>query len=144
MDEKTAKIIEKNKDFWERKKVKRPPIGFRIGSSVPYQLYPASKPIQNKKNIEPEDIDPKVFLPDYERLALEHTAFDHDILYGLDPFMGVPWTEAIIGAKFGSTEHSAWPAPTDLTRNRPPIPAMRRPTGRPSSAGAACLPAGPP
>lgn len=104
------KELEKRKarhaDFWERKN-STPLIGYSPGNYFVSCRYEAAKPLlESKDEILPRMINPKVFLPDYERIYWEIKMNGGDLFYTPEPFTGLPWLEAISGMPVFSASSS--------------------------------------
>lgn len=108
-------IVQLNRAFWNREDTGRPLISFRTGSDMPFHYYRCAKRIQDRPVLKPEDIVPEEFFDDYMRHAEDHEKIKQDTFFGFDPFMGVPWTEAIAGCQIGTSDSSGWAHPPEIS-----------------------------
>jgi hypothetical protein len=92
--------------FWQRKPQSQPPVSFRIGDFFFSRHFSAALPLLKQgRRVEPEDIEPRDYLPDYEHMYSICRASGQTGFWTAEPFTGLPWLEAILGCSvFGSEE----------------------------------------
>ena len=92
--------LEQHMAFWQGTPMKRPLISIRTGSVFPSTLYRANKALLAKgRQLNPADIHVNEYLKDYLRIWEEYDSTGHDAFFVADPCTGIPWMEAILGAK---------------------------------------------
>lgn len=98
--------IERNRSFWERTN-REPLVAFSIGNYFISRRYNAADALLvDGKKIEPEMINVQDFREDYLRMYRESEAIDHDMVYVAEPYTGLPWIEAMLGADVYATKNS--------------------------------------
>jgi DNA-binding FadR family transcriptional regulator len=85
--------------FWAREEQPRPLASFRVGDFFFSRHFKAAHGLlAPDTSITPEMLDVAAFLPDYERMFQESEAVGQDGFWAGEPFTGIPWMEAILGA----------------------------------------------
>jgi DNA-binding FadR family transcriptional regulator len=85
--------------FWAREEQPRPLVSFRVGDFFFSRHFKAAHGLlAPDTSITPEMLDVAAFLPDYERMFQESEAIGQDGFWAGEPFTGIPWMEAILGA----------------------------------------------
>jgi DNA-binding FadR family transcriptional regulator len=85
--------------FWAREAQPRPLASFRVGDFFFSRHFKAAHGLlEPDRLITPEMLDVAAFLPDYERMFQESEAIGQDGFWTAEPFTGIPWMEAILGA----------------------------------------------
>lgn len=115
---KESAMVQNSMAFWNREETSRPLISFRTGTDMPFHQFRCAERIKDKPVLLPEDIVPEEFYEDYVRLAKEQEALEQDVIFGFDPFMGVPWLEAIAGCAIGTSDTSGWAHPPEMGPER--------------------------
>lgn len=88
-----------HRTFWAREEQPRPLASFRVGDFFFSRHFEAAHGLlEPDKLITPEMLDVASFLPDYERMYQESEAIGQDGFWAGEPFTGIPWMEAILGA----------------------------------------------
>lgn len=92
--------LQRNRDFWAGKALKRPLCILRLGKVFFSQEFEATKDLIAKGHVvTPDQIDVDKFLPDYERMYRELCQVDMDGFFSADPCTGIPWMEGAMGAQ---------------------------------------------
>lgn len=110
-DSQTEFILEKiqrHRAFWDGTDLGRPLLGFAVGNGGDAWSYwltnPGARALWNQRDISPDSIDPRAFVPE-QRAYLERTAhIGDDALRTAIPFPSIPWMEAIVGCRVASTD----------------------------------------
>jgi hypothetical protein len=100
------KKIERNRSFWERTNTE-PLIAYSFGNYFISRRYKAAeKLLVDGKKIEPDMIHVPDFKEDYLRMYRDSERIDHDMVYVAEPYTGLPWIEAMLGADVYATVNS--------------------------------------
>jgi len=107
-----AKTIEQkiglHNRFWMRKKMEKVLVSFRLTNDFFFSThFKAAKDllIEGEK-ITPDMLDVDAFLNDYERMYQEISSIGQDAFWVAEPFIGIPWMEAILGCEIYATKNS--------------------------------------
>ncbi len=104
--------LERHRRFWRMEETDRPAVSFSLGSYFFAQRFEAAAPLlQHNREIRPEMLDPKDFLPDYERQYQESLETGQDGFWVAEPFAALPWMEGMLGCKIYGAEESFWAEP---------------------------------
>ena len=95
--------------FWNGETTDRPMAGFQVGSYFMAQRYEAAASILKPGMIiTPDMLNPMEFLADYERQYQYTLEIGQDAFYAAEPYIGIPWMEAMLGCTIGATTESMW------------------------------------
>lgn len=94
--------------FWDRKGQAYPIAAFRIVPDFFFSRHfkAAAGLLVPGKKITPDMLDVDSFLPDYERMFAMSEAIGQDAFWVAEPFVGIPWMEAILGCEVYAGEES--------------------------------------
>lgn len=96
----TEEKLRRHKAFWAAEKGNKPLVIVRIGDLFLSRRFEAMLPLLERGHeITPEQIVVEDFLPDYERMYLEANSVNQDGFFAAEPCTGLPWMEAIFGAR---------------------------------------------
>ncbi len=104
----TDEKIEKYKEFWNRKSVHRPMIGFDVGGYFPFQRFKTFRRFARGDILVPNMIRPHDYLNDYESFYKESVYVQDDLIKGVAPIPAIPWMELMIGCSAEIAEDSIW------------------------------------
>lgn len=91
-------IVNKNISFFERTNSKKPLLGIYVmGLNYMKAYKETSKTIPINRPLEPEDINISSLIRDIEDFVIMHEELGDDIFYSIQPFLYIPWMEAIAG-----------------------------------------------
>ena len=101
------------RDFWEGKEQKHPLVVFRLGQVFFSKEFRAVDSLLHMgTQVTADMLRVKEFLPDYERMYQDLEKVSMDGIFSADPCTGIPWMEAILGAKVEGTNVSFVSHPT--------------------------------
>ncbi len=101
--------LDRLRRFWNMEETDRPVVSFSLGSYFFAQRFEAARPLlEHNMEILPEMIDPKDFLPDYERQYQESLETGQDAFWVAEPFAALPWMEGMLGCKIYGAKESFW------------------------------------
>ncbi|HCM28421.1 MAG TPA: hypothetical protein DIC34_18135 [Treponema sp.] len=107
-DERLDGKLELYRNFWDMKPVSRPMVGFDVGGWFPFQRYADLRNIQEKGFIEPEMLDARRCLPDYDAFMARCLEVDDDFIKGVCPVSAIPWMEGMLGCALQRSGQSVW------------------------------------
>lgn len=101
--------LKRHYQFWNKEEMKRPLIGFRVGSDYPTEDFKEAQALGKYDGaITPDMIEVRAFLEDYEELYKKHAQVDEDSFWVATPFPGFPWMEAIMGCEIRGLGNNFW------------------------------------
>lgn len=93
-----VKRLELHKKFWNGEELQTLPVSFRIGDYFFADKFAeAKKLLRSGGRIESESICVDAFLEDFERMYEEIENIGQTGFWTAEPFIGIPWIEAILG-----------------------------------------------
>ena len=97
-----------HKKFWEGSRLDKPLAAFRTGEYFFARHYRAARRLlQNEgTRITPDMIDVDAFMEDYERLYGEVASIGQTGVWTAEPYIALPWLEAMLGCEVFSTRNS--------------------------------------
>ena len=99
--------IDLHKKFWQDEEMKHIPVSFRLGDYFFADKYKAAKNLLTTgKKIDPNMLNVNDFIEDYERMYSEIDAIGQTGFWTAEPYIGIPWMEAILGCEVYSGERS--------------------------------------
>lgn len=100
--------LDLHRSFWNRKDQAYPIAAFRIVPDFFFSRHykGATQLLVPGKRISPDMLDVDSFLPDYERMFAMSEAIAQDAFWVAEPFVGIPWMEAILGCEVYAGEES--------------------------------------
>jgi hypothetical protein len=108
MDGRFNTLKQRHLDFWEKKEVAYPLVGFTIGIGIDSWSYwrdnAALEQVWGKGRIDPEDLDPEAFVEDQRAYLMRADTAGDDIPRTAMPLAAIPWMEAILGCPVVATE----------------------------------------
>lgn len=102
---------QRNLAFLQRQEVERPLLACTWGSYFPLEMFPAGAASLPQGYLQPDMIRVEAFLPDYERYYRFHQEAADDVPWVAAPFLGIPWTEAILGCPVAASSETIWSEP---------------------------------
>ena len=102
---------QRNLAFLNREEVDRPLLACTWGSYFPLEMFPTGAASLPQGYLRPEMINVEAFLPDYERYYQFHQEAPDDVPWVAAPFIGIPWTEAILGCPIAASAETIWSEP---------------------------------
>lgn len=102
---------QRNLAFLQRQETDRPLLGCTWGSYFPLEMLPTGAASLPEGYLRPEMIEVEAFLADYERYYQFHQEAPDDIPWVAAPFIGIPWTEAILGCPIAASAETIWSEP---------------------------------
>ena len=98
--------LEIHRKFWKGGETVRIPASFRLGDYFFADKFrAASRLLSQGMEIKPGMLDVDEFLADYERMFNEAEKTGATGFWTAEPFIGIPWMEAIIGCRVYAGEH---------------------------------------
>ena len=108
--------------FWECAPTDRPLLTLNV-DYTPDPVRTAS--LFGDGELTPERIDPSLILNDFDPMAQVHERMGDDYIVPCDPFVGIPWLEAMCGCPVKVPDgRSLWPAPVPGASVLPDLPAL--------------------
>ncbi len=100
--------LEKYREFWDLKTVKRPLVGFDVGGWFPFDRYADLRGIPERGELQPERLSAERCLPDYRAFLARSREVPDDFIKGACPISAIPWLEAILGCRLERSGQSVW------------------------------------
>lgn len=99
--------LKAHKQFWQGEKCDLMLTSFRIGDYFFADKFAAARELLVPgKIIKPTMLDPERFLQDYENMYHQIEQIGQSGFFAAEPFIGIPWLEAILGCPVQAAEHS--------------------------------------
>ncbi|HBR04002.1 MAG TPA: hypothetical protein DD738_15485 [Ruminiclostridium sp.] len=87
-----------HREFWEGKTQKAPLVSYRIGDYFFSNKFQANLPLLEKgKVVTPDMIDVEAYLEDFDRMYAQCEEIGQTAFFTVEPCVGFPWMEAILG-----------------------------------------------
>jgi len=94
--------------FWNREQVDLPLVGYDLTGFLPFKKDKKLASIRDNKIIDPDILNPKDFLKNYESLLQEYSEIEDDLIKGIAPIPAMPWLEAMMGCQIKKNGNSLW------------------------------------
>ena len=107
-----SEIVNRNKAFFNRTNSERPLLGIYILGLDFMQAYKeTSKNIPRDRQVKPDDIVTEALIKDIDNFIDLHEEFEDDIFYSVQPYLFIPWMEAITGCPIYAGKDSFYAKP---------------------------------
>jgi hypothetical protein len=111
--------VRRHRAFWTGDDVERPLIYVIHEAYVDTELVAQSL---GEGEVQPEDVDPRPLLAEYDKLAAARDAIGDDAIAVAEPLLGIPWLEAMAGCSVQVPDGtSIWPESPEHVQLDAPI-----------------------
>lgn len=117
--------LDLHKAFWARAPASRPLLGFVVGGWSAYRANPGWLPLQNRRGLAADEVDPAAFVPWIEQHLARMDDLGDDAIRAAQPFQAIPWLEGVVGCPLCSSAEHIWSEPF-LNGPLEPLPWARQ------------------